>query len=74
MAAIQLGTGGSGVLQNVIDGIITAIYSEGTSKDKVFKSAITFYIISGMILILASSLYFIEKNNRFSRFYYSKMK
>ena len=58
----------------MIDGIITAVYFGGKTHDRLIKSAITFYAISGAILVFASLLYYVELKNRFSRFFYAKLK
>ena len=73
MAAVALGTGYSGILMNIINGIIIFIYRNSKS-DSTFQATLVFYMITAAFLVLASTMYFVEKRNPYARHYYDILK
>jgi len=74
MAAVQLGMGCSGILPNILEGIITLIYEDKTvtTPDDSFNQTMIFFGISSAIILIASLMYFVERRNAFSLYYYGK--
>ena len=73
MAAINLGMGWSGILMNIISGVIIFLYNQFGNSENQFMKTFIFYIFASIFLFLASFLYFIEKNNKFAKYYYEKI-
>jgi hypothetical protein len=74
MAAVQLGMGGSGIVPNILEGIITLIYEDKAvqTADDSFVQTMIFFGISGAIILIASLMYFVERQNSYSLYYYEK--
>ena len=66
MAGMQVGMGLSGIMMNVISGLIILVDDQGENSST-FKDALIFYIIAAVLLLLISMLYFVEVNNSFAR-------
>ena len=64
MAIYSTGHGVSGILQNVIRGII--LLSFGDHESAIKQGTLIYYFISAAILAFAAALYFIERNNEYA--------
>ena len=64
MAICSTGFGVSGILQNVIRGMILLSFDEHAGASK--QGTLIYYFISAAILAFAAALYFIERNNEYA--------
>ena len=66
--------GYSGILMNIISGFIIFVYNQtslpNVENDNTFKATFIFFIITAAFLLLGSSMYFVERNNDFAKYYY----
>jgi Na+/melibiose symporter-like transporter len=72
MGALSIGKGISGLLMNFTQIVIMLVNSKDGQPD-MFMSTFVFYIITAVMLFFISMLYFVERNNTFSQYYYTKL-
>lgn len=73
MAALSIGKGISGIMMNMLQVAILLMNREFTDYSHLFHSTLTFYIVAVSLLFLVSSLYFVEKSNDYSQYYYKQI-
>lgn len=65
MAALSIGKGISGIMMNILRIILMLIDVDESSKTG-FNSVIVYYIITASLLFFVSSLFFVERKNKYS--------
>ena len=74
LSAISIGMGLSGVLMNAFSALLSyiRIYVNKSQDSSSFESAIIFFGVASLFLLTSASLYFVERTNKFSNYYYKK--
>lgn len=74
LASLCIGLGLSGVMMNLFEGVLIyiRIYIQKSSDSSSFESTLIFWIVAAVLQLITASLFFVERNNKFAKFFYRK--